>query len=216
MVFTFYSPWEPAKTYTAIKNVVLSMKGSVKEVSPTQLIAHWRTQPYHSKQYHSFLPSKFTFYVGCDMVRVVYGNGQMMQMIPMRFNLGGPQIVWNAFIESLTRHFPDTDFGILPGNPYLVMAQFVGGETKEVFVSSTLHRPSLGGAVLGGLLFGQVGAIIGSSYTSSCTTGSSSTKFSNSILTKARYSNGLLAEGEVQKSSPTYNEILVNLSRYSE
>lgn len=214
MVYTFRSPWGIEETCNVIKATVESMRGTVKEVYPGCLKAKWRTQPFHSKQYHTVFPSKFMFYVGEDIVRVDDGRG-MMQMIVPRFKVGGYSAVWNAFIESLIKVAPDVDFGIKPGDAELVAAQFVGGETEEVFVSNTTHSPSLSGAVLGGLLFGTPGAIIGSSYGTSHTTGKLSTRFSNTVLVKGRYSNGLLVEGVLQKNSPTYNVILVNMSRYS-
>jgi hypothetical protein len=191
------------------------MNGKVKTLSPGCLRASWRTQHYHSKQYHTVFPSKFTFYVGEDIVRVIDSKG-MMQMIPLRFKVGGYSAIWNAFVESLLKVAPDTDFGLRAGDVELVAAQFVGDETEQVFVSTTHHSPSLGGAVFGGLLFGTPGAIIGSSYGTSHTSGKLSTQFSGSVLVKARYSNGLLAEGKLHKNSPAYNEILVNMSRYSE
>lgn len=215
MIYTFHSPLGVDETRDVIKATVQSMRGKVKVVSPSCLQASWRTQPSHSKQYHTVFPIKFRFYIGTDIIRVVTGNTNM-QMVPMRFRLGGPHIVWNAFIESLMTVAPEVDFGLRPGDAELVAAQFVGGETEEVFVSTTRHSPSLSGAVFGGLLFGTSGAIIGSSYGSSHTTGKSSTQFSNTVLVKARYSNGLLAEGKLHKNSPAYNEILVNMSRYSE
>lgn len=215
MIYTFCSPLGADKTIEVIKSTVEFMKGEIKQPSPNCLQAKWRTQPYNSKQYHTVFSSKFTFYVGEDIVRVVAGNVNM-QMIPMRFKLGGPQIVWNAFIESLAKVVPEVDFGLRAGDAELVAAQFVGGETEEVFVSNTIHSPSLGGAVFGGLLFGTPGAIIGSSYGTSRTTGKTSTQFSGTVLVKARYSNGLLVEGKLVKNSPVYNEILVNMRRYSD
>ena len=215
MVYTFHSPLSVDETCDVIKATVESMRGKVKVVLPGCLQASWRTQPFHSKQYHTVFPSKFMFYVGEDFVRVDDGKG-MMQMIPQRFKVGGYSAVWNAFIESLIKVAPDVDFGIKPGDAELVAAQFVGGETEEVFVSNTTHSPSLSGAVFGGLLFGTPGAIIGSSYGTSHTTGKLTTQFSGTVLVKARYSDGLLAEGKLQKNSPAYNVILVNMSRYSD
>ena len=214
MVYTFQSPWGVSETIEVIKSTVESMNGKVKQISPNCLQANWRTQPCHSKQYYTVLPSKFMFYVGDGIVRAVIGN-PVFEFIVMRFKLGGIQIVWNAFIESLVKFAPGVDFGIKPGDVELAAVQFVGGETEEVFVSNTIHSPSLGGAVLGGLLFGTPGAIIGGSYGISRTTGKSTTQFSGAVLVKARYSNGLLAEGKLQKNSSTYNEIVVNMSRYS-
>lgn len=214
MVYTFHSPWEVDATCNVIKFAVETMRGSVKMVSPYCLHASWRTQPFHSKQYNTVLPSNFTFYVGKDIVRVTDSKG-MMQMIPMRFKVAGYSAVWNAFVETLLGVAPGVDFGLRAGDAELVAAQFVGDDTEQVFVSTTHHSPSLSGAVFGGLLFGTPGAIIGSSYGTSYTTGKLSTQFSGAVLVKARYSNGLLAEGKLQKNSHAYNEILVNMSRYS-
>lgn len=214
MVYTFHSPWGVDETCNVIKRTVRSMYGKVKQISPGCLEATWRTRPCHSKQYHTVFPSKFRFYVGDGIVRAVIGNADF-NIIVMRFNLGGLQIVWNAFLESLMKVAPDVDFGVRPGKVELVTAQFVGDDIEQVFVSNTIHSPSWGGAIIGGLLFGTAGAIIGGTSGTSYTTGRSSTQFSNSVLVKARYSNGLLAEGRLYKNNPAYNEILVNMRRYS-
>jgi hypothetical protein len=129
--------------------------------------------------------------------------------------LSGIQIVWNAFIEWLMKVAPGVDFGIKPGNAELVAAQFVGDDIEQVFVSNTHHSPSWGGAIMGGLLFGTAGAIIGGTSGTSRTVGRTSTQFADTVLVKARYSNGLLSEGKLWKNSANYNEILVNMSRYS-
>lgn len=215
MVYTFHSPWGVDETCNVIKLTVQSMSGTVKQLSPGCLEATWRTRPCHSKQYHTVFPSKFRFYVGNGIVRAVIGNGNF-SIIFMRFTLGGLQIVWNAFIESLMKIAPGVDFGLKPGNAELVAVQFVGDDIEQVFVSTTTNSPSWGGAILGGLLFGTAGAIIGGSAGTSYTTGRSSTRFSNEVLAKARYSNGLLAEGLLSKNSPTYQEIMVNMSQFSE
>lgn len=214
MVYTFHSPWGVDETCNVIKLTVQSMSGKVKQISPGCLEATWRTRPCHSKQYHTVFPSKYRFYVGEGIVRAVIGSADF-SMIVMRFNLGGLQIVWNAFLESLMKVAPGVDFGVKSGKVELVAAQFVGDDIEQVFVSTTIHSPSWGGAFLGGLLFGTAGAIIGGTSGTSHTTGRSSTQFSNSVLVKARYSNGLLAEGRLYKNNPAYNEILVNMRRYS-
>ena len=215
MVYTFHSPWGVDETCNVITYTIRSMYGSVKRLSPGCIEATWRTQGFHSKQYHTVFPSKFRFYVGEGIVRAVIGNANF-SIIVSRFKLGGLQIVWNAFIESLMRVAPNVDFGIKPGVVDLVAVQFLGDGTEQVFVSTTTHSPSLSGAVFGGLLFGTPGAIIGGSYGTSHTAGKLSTQFSGTVLVKARYSNGLLAEGLLQTNSPTYQEIIVNMSRYSD
>lgn len=214
MVYTFWSPLGMEETKRVIKATVCSMKGKVKEVSPGVLTAKWRTRPYHSKQYHTVFPTKFSFYVGDGIVRVVTGASNM-QMLPMIFKPANVHLVWNAFIESLLIVAPGVDFGLEPGIVKMVASQFVGDGTEEVFVYNTKNSPSYGGAILGGLLFGTAGAIIGGSAGTSHTTGKSSMRFSDKVLTKARYSNGLLAEGILSRNSPTYQEIMVNMSRLS-
>ena len=215
MVYTFHSPWGVNETLGVIEHTVKSMYGKVKKISPGCIEATWRTCSFHSKQYHTVFPSKFRFYVGDGIVRAVIGNANF-NMFVMRFNLGGLQIVWNAFIESLMKVAPGVDFGIRPGNVELVTVQFVGDDIEQVFVSTTINSPSWGKAALGGMLFGTAGAIIGGTAGTSYTTGKSSTRFSNNVLARGRYSNGLLVEGMMLKSSPVYQEIMVNMSRLSE
>lgn len=215
MVYTFRSPLGIGETCNVIKATVESMNGTVREVYPGCLVGKWRTQPYHSKQFRTLFPSKNTFYVGEDIVRVDDGGG-MMQMFAPRFNVSGHSAIWNAFVESLIKTAPNVDFGIKPGDFELVAAQLVGGETEGVFVSNTIHSPSLSGAIFGGLLFGAPGAIIGSSYGTSHTTGKLTTQFASTALLKGRYSNGLLIECVLNRNSPVYNYVLVNMSRYSE
>ena len=210
MVYTFRTPWSVAETSAAIITTVKGMGGSAKETSPGCIRAKW-----YSSKVATILPAKFQFYVGDGVVRAVTGRANM-DIIVMRFKVrGGFQSFWDRFIVTLLRIYPDVDFDLRPGDVELTAVEFVGDGTEQVFVSNTVHSPSLSGAVLGGLLFGTPGAIIGSSYGTSHTTGSTATKFSNAVLAKARYSNGLLAEGKLQRNSPTYHEIMVNMSRYS-
>lgn len=209
MVCTFYSPWGQAETREAIKATVRNIGGRVDEISLSCIRAKWKS-PYRS----TIFPIKFTFYVGDGLVRVVSGNENA------DINITGLKVlsnrtVWDWFIVNLLKLYPDVDFGLKPGDAELVAVEFVGDGTEQVFVSNTVHSPSLSGAVLGGLLFGTPGAIIGSSYGTSHTTGKVSTQFAGTVLVRARYSNGLLAEGRLSKNTRTYNEIIVNMSRYS-
>lgn len=215
-IYTFRTPWGTDETCDVIKLTVESMKGTAKIVSPGRVSAKWKTQPFHSKQFHKMFPSKFTFYVGNGVVRAVGDACILSQKIFMRFNLTGQLAVWNAFIESLMKVASGVDFGIVPGDLELVAVQIVGDGLEEVFVSTTRSHPSLGGAVLGGMLFGTAGAIIGGSAGTSYTTGKSSARFSNNVLVRGRYSNGLLTEGMMSRNSPAYQEIMVNMSQLPE
>lgn len=215
MIYTFRSPWSAEVTSNVIIGTIQSMQGSVKIDRPGCFRATWKTQPYHSQQYHTVFPTQFTFYVGDGVVRAVTGT-ETMQALPVRYyRLAGTNVIWNAFIESLLRLVPGGNFGIKPGVPEMVAIQFFGDGTEQVLVSRTKNSPSLGGAALGGLLFGPAGALIGASAGTSHTTGRTSTRFSDEILAKALYSNGLVAEGVLSRKSPQYHAIMANMSRLS-
>ncbi len=210
MIYTFHSPLDKAETLRVIERAVKSIYGKVKQISPSCLQAKWRS-PYFRKLF----PSKFMFYVGDGIVRVVEGTGttQMLNMGP--FKVAGHSTLWNSFVVSLVKTAPGVDFGIKPGEFELVEVQFFGDGTEQVFVSTTHHSPSWGGAALGGLLFGTAGAIIGGSGGTSYTSGKVSTRFSNEVLARGRYSNGLITEYVISKDSHLYHEIMVNMSRLS-
>lgn len=216
MVYTFRSPLGKDETCIAIKLTVESMNGTIEKVSDGCYRARWRTQPYHSARHFTLFPPEFTFYVGDEVVRAVTGTDYMRYFVMRFIGVRGVTADWNAFIESLMKLYPGFDFGIKPGLPELVAIQFVDDGIEQVFVSTTKNSPSLGGAALGGLLFGTAGAIIGASAGTSYTTGTSSSRFSGSLLARGRYSNGLLAEGMLDKNSPQYHEIMVNMSKLSE
>lgn len=215
-VFTFYSPVEVKDTFDIIERVVTSMKGKTKRVSDCRINAEWRVQKYHSKQYHTVLPTKCSFYVGKDMVRAVISNSAEPTVIGTSRKLVGIEIVWNAFIESLITMYPDMDFGMKPGTAMLDAIKMVGNGTEQVFTSTSWNNPSWGGALLGGILFGTPGAIVGGMGGTTHTAGRSSTRFSDKVLAKVRYTNGLTFEGEMLKSSSAYNEIMVNMSQWME
>lgn len=148
-------------------------------------------------------------------MRVVGDACILSQKIFVRFPTDGQLAIWNAFIESLLKFAPGVDFGMRPGDLELVEVQFVGDGMEETFVSTTRNRPSVGGALVGGMLFGPAGAIIGGSAGTSYTTGKSSARFATNVLARGRYSNGLLTEGMVSRNSPAYQEIMVNMCRLS-
>lgn len=212
-IFTFYSPVEVEDTFDIIERVVTSMKGKTKRVSDCRIDAKWRVQKYHSKHFYTMFPTKCKFYIGKDMVRAVISNSAEPTVVVTRRRLAGIEIVWNAFIESLITMYPDMDFGMKPGAAMLDAIKMIGNGTEQVFTSASWNNPSWGGALLGGILFGAPGAIIGGMGGTTRTTGSSTTRFSDKVLAKVRYTNGLTFEGEMLKTSSAYNEIMVNMSQ---
>jgi hypothetical protein len=209
MVYSFYTLLNQAETCEAIKKAVTSIGGTTHDISPYVFTGKWR-----SVQHPTIFPQKFTFYVGSGIVRAV-SDGQDMQVFAMRLRLQGYQTIWNRFIEALLQICPQCDFGLEPGDLELVAVEFLGDATEQVYVTTTKHTPSLAGAIIGGELFGTVGAIVGGCYGSSQTTVRSSTRYTNYVLAQGRYSNGLLVQGKILRNSSIYHEILANMNSLS-
>lgn len=209
MVYSFYTPFSKTETCNAIKAAITAIGGSTNDISPYVFSGKWR-----SNRYHTVFSTKHTFYVGDGTVRVISGS-QKMEFFLMRFPLRGWHTIWNRFIESLLKLYPNQDFGLIPGDIELTAVEFLGDASEQVFVATTEHSPSLAGAIIGGDLFGPIGALIGSSYGTSHTTVTSTTKYADCELARGRYSNGLLVEGRISRNSSVYNEILVNMRSLS-
>ena len=206
MVYSFFTPLSIEETSHAIQAAIRAINGKVRVYPDGRIVGKWRS-PRNLKK-------KFTFYIGDGIVRAVMGKHNM-EIIIMRFKLGGFHIIWDHFIKNLIKMNPGIDFGVTPGNVEIVAAEFVGNGTQQILVSTTYHSPSIIGAIVGGELWGPAGAMIGSSYGTSRTTTTMKTQFSNTVLTRVRYSNGLLAEGHLSINSPTYHELLVKYKRFS-
>lgn len=211
MVFTFGTPWSQAETCEAIKATVLSMNGTIKDLSRGRLKAKWKI---NGKK-----PGVFdhccTFYVGDGVVRAVTDFKDTEIIVMVFRKLSKPLALWNAFLENFTKRYPDADFGIEAGLPELVAIQFLDDGTEQVLVSNTVNRPSWGGAALGGMLFGTAGAIIGGSGGRSYTTTTAHTKVSKLRSALVRYSNGLVFQGKLINNGSLYQELMVNISRFS-
>lgn len=97
---------------------------------------------------------------------------------------------------------------IATGKPYIVTATQIGGGIEQQFTAK--KQMSMGGAFVGGLLFGDLGAIAGA-YNGK-TKGKTKTAFSNSALFLICYSNGMVEEREVSKRSQLYTEVMAKLN----
>ena len=212
-VFTFYSPKEVSVTCDMIKEVIKSIGGKIKSERDNVIKAQWR-----SSKYVTVTPTRFVFYVGKDMIRVTMRQTTLFDggtpMITMERGGGGLDRVWNEFVEGLCKLYPDIDFGLLPGKARLDAIKIIGGGIEQVYTSTSWSRPSWGGALLGGFLFGSTGAILGGMNSSTTTRGNTTTRFSNKVLATVRYTNGLTFDGEMMKNSSVYNEIIVNMSQW--
>lgn len=212
MLFTFRTPWGASETSEAIKTTVAAMNGKIKEVSPGYFKAKWKIHPTSSNEFRY----KSKFYVGEDMVRVIIKEDIEPTRIKRSYRMSKKFKFWNTFIEHLLARYPGVEFGLTPGEPAVSAVKFHGDGTVQVFTSTTHNSPSIGGALVGGMLFGTAGAIIGASGGKSHTVGRSHTAFSETVPATVRYTNGLIMEGYLIRSSSLYHEIMVNMSQLSD
>lgn len=97
---------------------------------------------------------------------------------------------------------------IVPGKPYIVTTLQLGGGMEQSFIGR--QNFSMGGAALGGILFGDLGAIIGGF--SGPVKGKTKTYLSNSAFFLICYSNGMIEEKEVRKNTKLYAEVMAKLN----
>ena len=97
---------------------------------------------------------------------------------------------------------------VVPGKPYIVTSLQLGGGLEQQY--TTRQQFSMSGALVGGLVFGDLGAIIGGYNGARKTYGK--TVLSRSALFLLCYSNGMVEEKEVHKNSKLYAEVMAKLN----
>lgn len=112
----------------------------------------------------------------------------------------------DAFLEALES--TGLEIPIVPGTPYIVTAMQTSDGLEQQFTSK--KQFSAGGALMGGMLFGDLGAVVGG-YNGK-TKGKTKTTFSNSVLFVLCYSNGMIEEREVKKNTKLYAEVMAKLN----
>ena len=115
-------------------------------------------------------------------------------------------MAYDKFINAL--HQVGLDVPVVPGEPYIVTTIQIGGGIEQQF--SARNQFSVGGAIAGGLLFGDLGALVGA-YGGGKTRGRTKTVLSNSAIFLLCYSNGMVEEKEVKKGSRLYVEAMAKL-----
>lgn len=212
MIFIIATPMCMEETAEAIKTTVLSMNGSIKQRSRSQLVARWK--PNLKKA--GVFDHSCTFHIGEGVIRAVtdYKDTELIVMEYRR--LSRPMAFWNVFLEHLIKHYPNVDFDAKPEIPKLDQIMFEGDGTEQVLVSRTEHTPSLSGAIVGGALFGTAGAIIGAASGGSRTTTTVHTTDSKLRYAVVRYSNGLCFRGKMINNGTLYHKILDEMVRQSE
>lgn len=97
---------------------------------------------------------------------------------------------------------------VVSGKPYIVTTLQLGGGLEQQY--TTKQQFSMGGALVGGLVFGDLGAIIGGYNGARKTYGK--TVLSRSAFFLLCYSNGMVEEREVRKNSKLYAEVMAKLN----
>ena len=211
MLHTFCTPWGQTETCEAIKATVLAMNGTVKTLTRGRLNAKWKT----NGKKPGLFDTGCTFYVGDGAVRAVTEYKDPTPVVMEFRKLNKPLAFWNTFVETFTKRYPDQNFGIEAGMPKLVAIQFLGDGIEQVLVSNTVNRPSLSGAILGGMLFGTAGAIIGGVAGERYTITAMHTTNAKLRIARVRYSSGLVYQGKLINNGSLYQEIMVNMDRLS-
>lgn len=204
-VFSFHSPVDEMETIDIITNVISQLKGKTK-VSGNKVTAKWWCKSA------TFFPHKFTFFIGKNIVRVITSDSDdflTYKFIKMEFGLNNVLKVWDAFVKTLVQMYPDLNFELKPGKFSIVAVKTMSDGVKQVHSSTSVTNPSICGALLGGALFGDVGAIIGGSRTTTSTKGTTTASFSDTVLVTVRYSNGFILDGTISKKSAIYQQVMV-------
>lgn len=197
LLVTFFSPESVEETKSAIRNVVRELNGKVNKTEGNNIYAEWR-----SKRFLKVIPTKFTFFVGTDMVRVIVGgtslkgNGTLPVVKELR--LAQDWYLWDDFLIKLHELYPSDDFCLKSGKPTIDTIKFLSDGVQQVYTTSTWYNdaiPLLPGGIARGVT-------------------TSETKMSNKLLAQVRYTNGYTYEGELNRNSALYQEIIVNMSRY--
>lgn len=197
VLVTFYSPKSVEETKVAIMNVVRELNGKINKINGNTIYAEWR-----SKRFIKIMPTKFTFFVGSEMVRVIVGGtsltGNGTMPVVKEHRLGGLFYLWDDFILKLLELYPTDDFGLKSGNATIDTIKFLTDGMQQVYTTSTWYSDSVP-LFPGGISRGVT---------------TSETKMSNTLLTEVRYTNGLTYEGELKRNSSLYQEIIVNMNLY--
>ncbi len=193
MIFTFNTIGSPQQTADMICNTINAIGGTISDRQPNLINAKWR-----SPNYHTILPSKYSFIIGQDAVRVMCGSTQMGFIVVNMRNGGGVVRVWMTFVDKLLSLYPECDFGLKKCPIVLDKIKFLTDGIEQRMSATSVTNEHL--------LIPDV----------TYTVGKTQSQFSKTVLATARYSNGLIAEGHIAKGSRDYNIIMANINQYTE
>lgn len=209
MLFTFTTNMPPEETAAAIKNTIFQIGGSTKGPD-SNFVGRFRIPKGWKPAYHTILKSKCRFYVGKNGVRAVLRVSSTTGICVGEHQPIAEERVWDAFIRMFLSLYPECGANIEPGKIRFDTVKVQDGADIYTYSAITRNTPSIGGAILGGAVAGDVGALIGASAGSSATAATITTERNPNVRVIARYTNGLNQEEELPKKSQRYHEIMVN------
>lgn len=209
MLFTFTTNMTPEKAAAAIKNTISKMGGSTKGPD-SNFVGKFRIPKGWKPAYHTILKSKCCFYVGKNGVRAVLRASGTTGICVGEHQPIAEERVWDAFIRMFLSLYPKCGANIEPGTVRFDTVQIQDGADIYTYYATTRSTPSIGGAILGGAVAGDVGALIGASAGSSKTVATVVAEKNPKVRVIARYTNGYNQDTELYKGSQRYHEILVN------
>lgn len=209
LLFTFTTNMTPEKAAAAIKNTISQMGGSTKGPD-SNFVGRFRIPKGWKPAFHTILKSKCRFYVGKNGVRAVLRASGTTGICVGEHQPIAEERVWDAFIRMFLSLYPECGANIEPGIVRFDTVKVQDGADIYTYSATTRSTPSIGGAILGGAVAGDVGALIGASAGSSKTVATVVAEKNPKVRVIARYTNGYNQDTELYKGSQRYHEILVN------
>ena len=193
--YQFAVPCEYAQTASAITAAAEACKGKVKQKPGGEF--SFKIAPASG-----YFGIKFLLYIsetnGTTTIRIKTSGNDLKKLHFMAYD---------KFLNALMS--AGLEIPVVPGTPYIVTTIQVGGGIEQQY--SSKQNISIGGAITGGLLFGDIGALMGA-YNGGTTKGRTKTIFSKSALFLLCYSNGMIEEQEVKKGTKLYEEVMAKLN----
>lgn len=211
MLFIFSTGMDPCQTADAIKNTVLHMGGTVNGTD-TNMRCKFRIPKGWKPKYSTLFPSTFHFYIGAKGVRAVL---QLEMGSTAGYCVGEhspyqQERVWDAFLRMFIGLYPNSGIDIEPGTIRIKEIEIIDGPDIKTYTTVTRNAPSISGAILGGAIAGEAGALVGAATGGSRSYTSERVERNSKVQIKARYTNGHYQETELEKASQRYHEIMVN------
>lgn len=222
-VYIFQMPCSTAETVEIISGVVTNI-GILKTKDPVSgmVVGKWR-QAVNS----GFLfDKKISFYierneVSCKVRAVMDGvDGTSATTAAQNSNktlntkVTYSDYVWDVFVQGIMVMYPGLNLNLSPivaKEPLKVVYVIDKSSGREmVYSSRTTGGTSAAGFLLGGMMFGEAGAVVGGLSGTKRTTTSGRETYSSNVLMTVVFSNGRMQEGKIKKKSPLYHEIMVN------